>query len=80
MYIEGNDRTGMRAKTDRVIQLNCGEVSTHASYKITKTRENFNNRGTKIILLSDELWLIANNSKSFAKGSKSLIRNNLGFC
>ena len=40
--------------------------------------ENFNNRETKMILLSDELWSsIANNSKSFANGSKS-IRSNLG--
>ena len=28
----------------------------------------------KIILLSDDLWLIANNSKSFVNGSKSIIR------
>ena len=27
--------------------------------------------------LSDKLWLIANNSKSFVNGSKSIIRNNL---
>ena len=71
---------GKGAKPDRVIQLNCGEVRTHASYKATRTWENFNNRGTKMILLSDELWVIANNSKSFANGSKSIIRNNLGLC
>ena len=70
---------GKDAKLDRVIQLNCGEVRTHASYKATRTWENFNNRGTKMILLSDELWSIANNSKSFANGSKLIIRNNLGF-
>ena len=69
---------GKGAKLDRVVQLNCGEVHTHASYKTTRTWENFNNRGTKMILLSDELWSIANNSKSFANGSKSIIRNNLG--
>ena len=66
------------AKPDRVIQCNCGEVCTRASYKTTRTWENFNNRGTKMILLLDELWLIANNSKSFANESKSIIRNNLG--
>ena len=55
------------AKLDCVIQPNCGEVCTHASYKTTRTWENFNNR-----------WLIANNSKSFANGSKSIIINNLG--
>ena len=33
-----------------------------------------------MILLPDELWLKANNSKSFANGSKSIIRNNLGLC
>ena len=32
-----------------------------------------------MILLSDKLWLIANNSKSFANRSKSII-NNLGMC
>ena len=69
---------GKGAKLDRVIQLNYGEVHTHASYKTTRTWENFNNRGTKMILLSDELWSIANNSKSFANGSKSMIRNNVG--
>ena len=31
-----------------------------------------------MILLSDELWSIANNSKSFANGSKLIVRNNLG--
>ena len=31
-------------------------------------------------LLSDELWLINNNSKSFANESKSILRNNLGTC
>ena len=69
---------GKDAKPDCVIQLNCGEVYTHASYKSTRTWENFNNGGTKMILLSDELWSIANNSKSFANGSKLIIRNNLG--
>ena len=62
--------TGKSAKPDRFIQLNCGEVGTHASLKQPEHG----------ILLSDELWLIANNSKSFANGSKSIIRNNLGFC
>ena len=69
--------SGKGAKQDRVIQRNCGEVCTHTSYKTTRTWENFNNQETKMILLSDELWLIANNSKSFANGSKSVIRNNV---
>ena len=69
---------GKDAKPDRVIQLNCGEVRTDASYKATRTWENFNNHGTKMILLSDELWSVANNAKSFENGSKSTIRNNLG--
>ena len=64
---------------DHVIQLNYGEVHTHASYKTTRTWENFNNQGTKI-LFSDKLWLVANNSKSFVNRSKSMIRNNLGLC
>ena len=66
------------AKPDRIIWLNCEEAHTHASYKTTRTWENFNNQGTKMIFLSDELWLIANNSKSFANGIQSMIRNNLG--
>ena len=33
-----------------------------------------------MILFSEELSLIANNSKSFANGSKSIMRNNLGLC
>ena len=70
---------GKGAKPDRVIQLNCREVRTHASYKATRTWENFNNQGTKMILLSDELWLIDNNSEGFGNGSKSMIRN-LGLC
>ena len=69
---------GKDAKPDHVIQLNCGEVRTHANYKTTRTWENFNHGGTKMILLSNELGSIANNSKSFANGSKSVIRNNLG--
>ena len=36
--------------------------------------------GTKMTLISDKLWLIANNSKSFANRSKSIRRNNLGLC
>ena len=27
-----------------------------------------------------QIWLIANNTKSFASGSTSIIRNNLGLC
>ena len=71
---------GKGAKPDRVIQLNCGEVHIHASYKTNRTWENLNNQGTKMILLLDEIWLISNNSKSFANGSRSIIRNNLGLC
>ena len=68
-YIEGNDQTsrpiwsyatgpwhpGKDAKPDRVIQLSCREVRTDASYKATRTWEDFNNRGIKMILPSDEL-------------------------
>ena len=59
------------AKLDHAIHLNCREVCTHAIYKATRTWENFHNQGTNI-LLSDKLWLMANNSKSFANGSKSI--------
>ena len=63
----------------RVIQLNCREVRTYASHKTTRTWENFNNRGTRI-LLSDKLWSIVITSKSFSNESKSVIKNNLGLC
>ena len=56
-------RPGNGAKQGFVIQLNWREMRTHASYKTTRTWENLNNWGTKMILLSDEPWLIANNSK-----------------
>ena len=46
---------GKDAKPDRVIQLKCREGCTYASYKATRTWENFNNQGAKMILLSDEL-------------------------
>ena len=46
---------GTDAKPDRVIQIKSMEVRTHVSYKATRTWENFNNRGTKMILLSDKL-------------------------
>ena len=68
------------AKLDCVIQLNCKEVHAHASYETTRTWENFNNQGTKIILFSDKQWLIANNSNSFAIRSTSIIRSNLALC
>ena len=48
-------RPGKGAKLDHVIQLKYMEVHTHASYKATGTLDNFNNQGTKMILLSDEL-------------------------
>ena len=71
---------GNGAKLDCIIQLNYREVYTHASCITSRTWENLNNWGAKMILLSDILWLIANNSKSFVNGNKSMIRNNLGLC
>ena len=65
---------------DQVAQLNCWELRTHASNKSTRTQEKFNNQGTKMIFLSDKLWLVANNSKSFENRSKWTIRNNIGLC
>ena len=44
---------GKVAETDHVIQLNCWEVCTHASYKATRTWVSFNNQGAKMILLSN---------------------------
>ena len=71
---------GKGAILDCVIQSNCGEVRNYERYKTTRTWENFNNQETKMILVSEELWLITDNSKSFANGNKSVIRNNLGLC
>ena len=82
-YIERNDRTGgsiwnyatqtmkprIGTKPDRVIQLNSEEVQTHASCKTTRTWESFNNQKPKMSLFSDELWLIANNSKVLRRGA-----------
>ena len=62
---------GKGAKLDRVIQLNWREVRTNESYEATRIWENFSNWGAKMTLISDELRLIANNSKSFVNGSKS---------
>ena len=45
--------------------------------KTNRTWENLDIWETKIILLSDELRIIAN-FKSFVNGSKSITRNNLG--
>ena len=71
---------GKGTESDRIIQLNCGEVHTHASYKTIRKWENFNNRGTKIILRLDKLWLIVTNFKGFANKSNSIIRNIVGWC
>ena len=63
-FIEGNNRTGWPiwnyatgkgAKPVRIIQLNSGEVRTHARCKTTRTWENFNNRETNMIPFSGEL-------------------------
>ena len=74
------------AKPDRVIQLNCGEVCTHASYKTARTWKNFNNWGTKVILLRNEPWLQLTmisilyfliTSIFLQIGSKPITKNNL---
>ena len=72
--------SGKGAKPDCIIQLSCREVHTHASFKTIRTWKKFNIRGTKMSLLLDKLWLTANNSKSFANRSKSVIRRNLNLC
>ena len=41
------EHPGKGVKLGCVIQLNCGEVPTHASYKTTQTWKNFNNQETK---------------------------------
>ena len=38
---------GKGAKPDHAIQLNCGEVRTHASYKTTWAWENLTTKGQK---------------------------------
>ena len=69
---------GKDAKPNHIIQLNCREMRTYASYKATRTWENFNNQGAEMIFLPEELGSIANNSKKFTNGSKSIIQSNLG--
>ena len=69
LHIEGDNQIGMPiwnyakrtvpwhpgkvAKWDRVIQLNCGEVHTHASYKTTRTQEYFDKWGATGIEITD---------------------------
>ena len=61
---------GKGAKPDCIIQLDCGEKSTHESCKTTRTKGSFNNQGTKMSFLSDKLWLIAKKSKNFPRRKK----------
>ena len=66
---------GKGAKPNRVIQLNYGEVRNHAIYKARFINQNMGElqqKRTKKILLSDELWLIANSSKGFEIWNKSM--------
>ena len=70
---------GIGAQLDHVIQLTVGKCAPMQVLKTTRTWENFSNQGTKMTLLSDKLWSVVNNSKSFVHRSKSIIRNNLGF-
>ena len=53
---------GKGAKPDP-IQLR--EVPNYVICKTTRTLESLNNRGTKMSLFLDELWLIVNNSANF---------------
>ena len=41
---------GKGAKLDYIVQLNCGEVHIHASYKTIRTWENFNKWGKRSYL------------------------------
>ena len=67
-YIEGNDPTGRliwnyatetliilkkMLNPDCIIQLTSRKVRTHGSHKTSRTWENFNNQGTKMILSND---------------------------
>ena len=58
---------GVGTKPDCVIHLNCGDVRIHANCKTTRTWER-PKQGTKVSLLFDELWLIADNSKNLLIG------------
>ena len=71
MYIEGNDGTSKHIwnyvhSNPDILE----RVLNRIVLSNSRTWENFNNQGRKIILLSDKLWLIANNSKGFTNGSK----------
>ena len=91
-YIEGNDWTtipfgnipqkcwqpGKDATPDQIIQstvVKCAPMQV-----VNQSMGQLQQQGTKMSLLSDELWLITNNSKSFANRGKSIIRNDLGLC
>ena len=64
------------------IALSNSTAGKYAPKQVIKQpeHENFNNWGTKMILLSYVLSLVANNFKSFPNGSKSIIKHNLGLC
>ena len=74
MHFEGKFNRGPQVQVRALVEL----FHRNPGYKITRIWKNFNKQGTKMILLSDKLWLIANNSRSFANDTKSIIRNNLG--
>ena len=61
---------GKSAEPDCIMQLSCEEVQVMSN---NQNMENFNDRGTKMILLLEELLLIATNSKGFANRRKSII-------
>ena len=54
-------RVRRNAKPVLVIHCNYMEMSTQASSETAKTWKSFNDQGTqKVLLISDELWLICN--------------------
>ena len=63
------------AKPDRVIQSTAGKC---ASMQVINQPEHGRTSTIDEEKWSSQLWSIANNSKSFANGSKSILRNNLG--
>ena len=70
---------GKGAKPDHVIQLIAGNCAPMQVIKQPEHGRTSTTDKQKLIIFSDKLWLIANNSNSLSR-SKSIIRNNLGLC
>ena len=72
----GHRNPGILGRVLNQIALSNSTATKCAPMQVIKQQEC--GRTSTVEELSDKLWLTANNSKSFANRSKSIIRNNLG--